>query len=94
MYESRVSTAAGDGEEKQGLSSKGRVTGVQSGQSLVPDPAHQAMKMGGLPCDRALRRSGCRVKMTNEMFALKCMWEDRKQQTRMKSGQRVMTREP
>lgn len=93
MYESGVSTTAGNGEEKQGLS-KGRVTGVQSGQSLALDPAHQAMKMGGLPCDRALRRSGCRVKMTNEMFALKCMWEDRKQQTRMKSGQRVMTREP
>lgn len=46
---------------------------------LVPDHVDRAMKMEAFPCDRALQ-PGCRVKMTKEMFALKCMWDVNKQQ--------------
>lgn len=85
MCESRDSTAAecrdegrrADGEEKQGAAME-IIKGVQSGQGSVPDRVHQAMKMEVLPCDKTLQ-SGYGVKMTNEVFALKCVLEDNKQ---------------
>lgn len=46
---------------------------------LVPDHVRRAMKMEAFPYDKA-PQPGCRARMTNEMFALKCMWDVNKQQ--------------
>lgn len=54
--------------------------GGSESAGLIPDHVHRVMKMEAFPCDKALQ-PGCKVKMTNEMFALKCMWDVTKQQT-------------